>query len=328
MASGSVALGRPWHPFADAAANSAVAFVDCWMDDHIETRGWDRMSSVDSTGTRHPRTAPEPAILLWTHGAPGALGDSDVDKPTITPYSARSGAANGTGVVIFPGGGYEHLALDHEGAQVAAWLNELGITAFVVSYRLGPRYHHPAMLQDARRAVRLVRANAKRWELNPERVGVMGFSAGGHMAATVATHFDAGIPTDGDPIERASSRPDFVALLYPVITMSHPFAHQGSRDNLLGADPSPNLVRLLSDETQVTPRTPPTFIVATTDDATVPVENSEMFYDALRTAKVPAEIHLFESGHHGFGLAPGDPALSVWRSLFETWMRRHAMLPR
>ena len=265
----------------------------------------------------------EPAIRLWQGRAPDARGDSIVDQPSLTPFLPPAGKANGTAVVIFPGGGYEHLATDKEGTQVAKWLNGLGVTAFVVTYRLGPRYQHPVMLHDAQRAIRLVRASAQRWGLNAQRVGVMGFSAGGHMAATAGTHFDAGTPTNADAIERVSSRPDFMVLLYPVITMDERWAHRGSRLNLLGASPSDALVHLLSDETQVTAQTPPAFIVATTDDATVPVHNSLMFYDALAAAKIPVELHIFESGRHGFGLAPADPVLSTWLSLCEAWMRRH-----
>jgi acetyl esterase/lipase len=179
------------------------------------------------------------------------------------------------------------------------------------------------MLQDAQRAVRLVRAESARWNVEPSRIGVLGFSAGGHMASTAGTHFDLGNATNRDSVERASSRPDFMILLYPVITMSEPLLHRGSRRNLLGDNPPDSLVRLMSNETQVTRDTPPSFIVATTDDATVPVQNSLMFYDALRSAGVPAELHVFESGHHGFGLAPGDPVLSTWTSQCEVWLRHH-----
>jgi len=258
-------------------------------------------------------------IPLWQTRAPGALGDAVEDRPAITPFLATTNDTRAA-VIVFPGGGYEHLASDKEGTQVARWLNTLGVTAFVVRYRLGPRYHHPIMLQDAQRAVRLVRAESARWNVEPSRIGVLGFSAGGHMASTAGTHFDMGNTANPDSVERASSRPDFMILLYPVITMSEPLAHRGSRRNLLGDNPPDSLVRLMSNETQVTRDTPPTFIVATTDDATVPVQNSLMFYDALRSAGVPAELHVFESGHHGFGLAPGDPVLSTWTSQCEVWL--------
>ena len=267
-----------------------------------------------------------PALLLWPAGAPGALGDSTADRPTITPWLPPAGRANGTAVVVFPGGGYSHLSLDREGAQMARWLNERGVTAFVVRYRLGPRYRHPAMLQDAQRAVRLVRARAAEWKLDPRRIGVLGFSAGGHAASSAGTHFDAGAPADADVVARASSRPDFMVLVYPVITMDPRFTHAGSRRHLLGEQPAPELERLLSNETQVTRETPPTLLVASTDDASVPVENSLLMYQALRAAKVPAELHVFETGRHGFGLAPGDPVLSGWLAQCEAWMRRHGWL--
>ena len=267
-----------------------------------------------------------PSLPLWPGRAPGAVGDSSVDRPTMMRFVPVRGAGSGASVVIFPGGGYTHLAVDKEGVQVADWLNGLGVTAFVVTYRLGPRYHHPAMLLDAQRAIRTVRANAVRWGLDPARIGVLGFSAGGHMAATAETHFDEGSPSDTDVIQRASSRPDFAVLVYPVITMDGPLAHRGSRENLLGGSPTSDLVRLMSAEAQVTSRTPPTFIVATTDDATVPVANSEMFYDALRTAHVPAELHIFETGRHGFGLAPANPTLAAWTLLCAAWMRRRGLL--
>lgn len=265
----------------------------------------------------------EVEIPLWPNGAPGALGGAPEDRPAITPFLSPSAGMTRAAVVIFPGGGYSHLATDKEGTDVARWLTTLGLTAFVVRYRLGPRYHHPVMMQDAQRAVRFVRSQAARWNIDPSRIGVLGFSAGGHMASTAGTHFDAGNPAGQDTVDRASSRPDFMVLAYPVITMADPLAHHGSRMNLLGDNPPASLVRLMSNETQVTRDTPPTFIVATTDDATVPVQNSLMFYDALRATGVPAELHIFESGHHGFGLAPGDPVLSTWTTQCEGWLRRH-----
>jgi acetyl esterase/lipase len=229
-------------------------------------------------------------------------------------------------VIVFPGGGYEHLATDHEGVQVAQWLNSIGVAAFVVKYRLGPRYHHPTMLRDAQRAVRLVRARASQWAVDSARIGVLGFSAGGHMASSVGTHFDDDAASVRDDVARASARPDFMVLIYPVITMAEPWVHHGSRTNLLGATPAPELVTLLSNETQVTRRTPPTFLVASTDDRTVPVENSLRFYAALAADSVPVELHVFEAGRHGFGLAASDPLVSVWPRLCEAWMRKHGWL--
>jgi acetyl esterase/lipase len=278
--------------------------------------------STDATsGVRELATMP-----LWPGGAPGARGDSAEDRPSITPFLPPAGRATGTAAVIFPGGGYQHLSFDHEGVQVARWLASLGVAGFVVRYRLGPRYQHPAMLQDGERAVRLVRARAAEWGVMPGRIGVVGSSAGGHLASTVGTHFDAGSPQSPDVVERASARPDFMVLLYPVITMTDPFAHRGSRTNLLGALPRAELVTLLSSETRVTRSTPPTFIVTSTDDRTVPVENSLRFYEALKADSVPVELHVFEKGRHGFGLAQTDPALSIWPRLCETWMRQHGWL--
>jgi acetyl esterase/lipase len=265
--------------------------------------------------------------LLWPEGAPGALGTEPVDKPKVTVYRAPKGKANGAAVVVCPGGGYVIVASDHEGKQVAEWLNGLGMTAFVLQYRLGPRYHHPAPLQDAQRALRLVRARAGEWGVDPARVGILGFSAGGHLASTAGTHFDNGQPDATDPVERQGSRPDFLILGYPVISLTNPAVHKGSRDNLLGADPDPKLLESLSNETQVTALTPPTFLFHTDEDTGVPAEHSLLFYEALRRAKVPAELHVFVKGPHGVGLAPKDPTLSVWPGLCAAWMEAMGFLP-
>ncbi|MGB2717395.1 MAG: alpha/beta hydrolase [Vicinamibacterales bacterium] len=265
-------------------------------------------------------------ILLWEHGAPGTLGDTDADRPTLTIYRARNPV--GTGIVVAPGGGYGALALDHEGRQVAAFFNAMGISAFVLKYRLGPRYHHPIQLGDAQRALRTVRARADEFGVSTDRVGMMGFSAGGHLTATAGTHFDAGKADSSDPVERASSRPDFLILGYPVISFDPAIAHAGSMRNLLGEHPDPKLVESLSNDLQVTPQTPPTFLFHTTADAGVPVENSVRFYMALRKAKVPAEMHLFENGPHGVGLALGDPALSTWPTLLTNWLRGRGLLTK
>ena len=271
-----------------------------------------------------PPAPPKPE-LLWPDGAPGALGTEDADKPSLTPYLVPEGRGTGTAVVVCPGGAYAHLALDHEGAQIARWLNSIGVAAFVLQYRLGPRYHHPIELGDAQRAIRTVRARAAQYRVFPDRVGIMGFSAGGHLASTAATHFDSGNPAAADVIDRVSSRPDFALLCYPVISFTTA-VHSGSRENLLGPNPDPKLVENLSNELQVTPRTPPTFLFHTTDDPVVPVENSVLFYMALRKAGVPAEMHIYEHGPHGVGLAPMDEALSSWPARLADWLRVRGLL--
>lgn len=246
------------------------------------------------------------SIVLWPSGAPGALGKSDKDIPTLTPYLPEDGKATGAAMVICPGGGYGMLAA-HEGENYALFLNQHGVTAFVLKYRLGSAgYRHPCMLQDAARAVRTVRARADEWKIDPKRVGIMGSSAGGHLASTLVTHFDAGKPDAADPVERQSSRPDLGVLCYAVITMSEN-THSGSRANLLGKEPSPELIKLLSNEQQVTPETPPCFIWHTWEDGGVKVENSLEFAAALRWNKVPFDLHIYEKGRHGIGLADKPP---------------------
>jgi enterochelin esterase family protein len=265
---------------------------------------------------------------LWPKGAPEAVGNEPADQPTLTFYPAPPSTANGTAVIICPGGGYGFLAVDHEGRQPAEWLNEHGVSAFVLRYRIAPRYHHPAPLQDAQRAVRLVRANAAKWHINPERIGIWGFSAGGHLASTAATHFDDGKPNGPDDVERVGCRPDFLILCYPVVSMNAPPTHGGSRHNLIGDHPDQQLVDLLSNEKQVTSRTPPTFIFQTDEDKAVPAENCVAFYLALRKHGVPAEMHIYEKGQHGVGLAPRDPVLSTWPARLADWLRGRRLLNR
>ncbi|MGH7129480.1 MAG: alpha/beta hydrolase, partial [Planctomycetaceae bacterium] len=250
----------------------------------------------------------------------------DADRPEIRIYLPPKDKATGTAIVVCPGGGYGALAMDHEGHQVAQWLNTIGVAGIVLKYRLGPRYRYPAALQDAQRAVRYVRAHAETLGIDPHRVGIMGFSAGGHLASTVATHFDAGDADSDDPLARQSSRPDFAVLAYPVISFTEPFTHAGSRRNLLGDNPDPALVASLSNETQVTADTPPTFLFHTGEDAGVPVENSLVFYAALRKAGVPAELHVYQDGPHGVGLAPGVPGLSGWKDRLAEWLRQSGFL--
>jgi acetyl esterase/lipase len=264
--------------------------------------------------------AQEPkVVLLWPSGAPGAIGDEERDKPSLTIYLPEPAKASGTAVVICPGGGYGALAMDHEGHQVARWLNERGIAGFILRYRLGPRYRHPIMIGDAQRAIRWVRTFATEHRVAPDRIGIMGFSAGGHLASTAGTRFDNGNPDAPDPIDRAGSRPDFLILGYPVIALNTPNSHRGSSRNLLGENPDPELLASLSNETQVTEQTPPTFLFHTNEDSGVPPENSVLFYLALRKAKVPAEMHIYEKGRHGVGLAPKDPILSSWPSRLSDW---------
>ncbi|OAM90583.1 alpha/beta hydrolase [Termitidicoccus mucosus] len=261
--------------------------------------------------------SPPPTIPLWPDAAPGALGDN----PALSLFPAAPDKATGAAMVIFPGGGYVGLS-DHEGEGYARWLANLGITGFVVKYRLGAHgYRHPAMLHDAARAVRLVRARAAEWKIDPARVGVMGSSAGGHLAATLLVHFDDGIPGANDPVARQSSRPGLGILCYPVITMGEK-THAGSRDNVIGADAPQALRELLSCERQVTPGTPPCFIWHTWEDDGVPAENSQMFAAALKEAGVPFELHIYEKGAHGIGLAATpDGRMHRWTSACRAWLQ-------
>jgi len=267
-------------------------------------------------------------IPLWPQGAPGALGQSTNDVPTLTPYFPPPAQASGAAIVVCPGGGYGGLA-PYEGHDYALYLNQHGVTAFVLKYRLGSHgYRHPRMLEDAQRAIRLVRARAQEWKVDPKRVGIMGSSAGGHLASTAATHFDNGKADAADPIDRAGCRPDFLILGYPVISTDPAIAHAGSVRSLLGENPDPKLLEDMSNDLRVTPQTPPTFIFQTNADTTVVAENSVRFYLALRKAKVPAEMHIFENGPHGVGLSLEDPALSMWPTLLTNWMRGRGLLTK
>jgi acetyl esterase/lipase len=277
----------------------------------------------------NPQLVAEPqTIRLWENGAPGALGSGDADQPTLTLYAPLDSAASGTAVIVAPGGAYQFLATNHEGRQVADWLNALGVTAFILKYRLGPRYHHPIELGDAQRAIRLVRARANEFAVRPDRVGMIGFSAGGHLASTAGTHFDHGDPKAADPVDRVSSRPDFLILAYAVISFIAPYAHQGSARNLLGEHPNPELLQELSNDLHVTAQTPPTFLFSTSADTVVPAENSVAFYLALHKAGVPAELHIFENGPHGVGLDLSDPTLGEWPTLLTIWLRSRGLLTK
>ncbi len=256
-----------------------------------------------------PKTEP-----LWPEGVPGAVGQEEVDKPSLTWYAAAK--PNGAAVLVCPGGGYGGLAMDHEGKQIAEWYNALGATAVVLKYRLGPRYRHPAMLDDARKAMRTIRARAAEFKIDPAKIGVMGFSAGGHLASTLSTHFQAG------------ERPDFAVLCYPVISFTTRYTHSGSMRNLLGNPPNPSLVWDLSNELKVTGETPPTFLFHTNADSGVPPENSILYYMALRTAGVPAEMHIYQEGRHGVGLAQTDPVLSTWPARLKDWLGVRGIIPK
>ena len=260
-------------------------------------------------------------MLLCPAGAPGALGQDDRDKPAITVYMPPNTAGPMTAVVIAPGGSYTRLSMNNEGRAPATYLNALGIAAFVLRYRLGPQYHHPIELGDAQRAIRMVRSRAAEWHIAPDRIGIMGFSAGGHLASSASTHVAPGKADASDPIDRVGSRPDFAVLAYPVISLVEPWTHQGSKTNLLGENPDPALARSLSSETQVTATTPPAFVFHTNADATVPVENAVAYFLALRKAGVPGELHVFRNGPHGVGLAQQDTALAEWPRLLANWLR-------
>ncbi len=263
---------------------------------------------------------------LWPDGAPGAKGKEAKDIPSVTVYLPGKEKKRTPAVVICPGGGYGHLALDHEGHQVARWLNGIGIAGIILKYRIAPHYRHPAPLHDAQRALRFTRAHAKKWNIDPGRVGILGFSAGGHLASTATTQFDGGKEKGVDPIDKESCRPDFAVLCYPVVTLVPPYAHMGSRRNLLGKSPDKKLVELLCNEKQVTKKTPPCFLVHTSEDRAVPPENSVLFYLACRKVGVPVEMHIYERGRHGLGLGRDNLAFSSWPERCEAWFRTRGIL--
>jgi acetyl esterase/lipase len=276
-------------------------------------------------------------IPLWPEGVPNAKanpgpeklnGDfiSNVSQPTLTYYPAATGHPAGTAVIIAPGGSYQFLAFNHEGRQYAQWLSSLGVAAFVLKYRLAD-YGHPAPLQDVLRAIRTVRAHAADYGVAPGRIGVMGSSAGGHLAASAATLFDDAAGRTGAALDAVSARPDFALLIYPVITLMPPAAHEGSRHALLGANPAPALVKAMSVETRVSAQTPPTFLVHAEDDGAVPVDNSILFFQALTHAHVPAEMHLYERGGHGIGMGAGHGDISLWPQRAEEWLRDRKLIP-
>lgn len=288
---------------------------------------WALAIGIAVTVSSNITVAQEEAVVLWDDGAPGALGEEPKDIPSITPYLPEKAVANGAAIVVCPGGGYGALAMDHEGDQIGKWLNSFGVAAFVLDYRHRRKgYGHPAPMNDVQRAIRTVRAKSSDWGIDPERIGVLGFSAGGHLASTAATHFDEGNADSEDEIERVSCRPDFAVLCYPVIAFEEPYTHKGSQRNLLGDDADPELVKSLSNEKQVTADTPPTFLWHTSEDRAVPPQNSIHFYLALRAAGVPAELHIYEKGRHGLGLARDIPSVSSWPKRCEEWMSTRGIL--
>lgn len=278
-----------------------------------------------------------PVVRLWPAGAvpdkqegtpkvnTGRRWVSGIYDPWMAVHLPPKEKACGAAVVVCPGGGYAGLAFGHEGIDIGTWLNSLGAAAFVVRYRHRP-HRHPVPLGDAQRAVRIVRHRAKEWGVDPSRIGIMGFSAGGHLAATAATHFDDGDPAAKEPVDRAGCRPDFAILIYPVISMQTGVTHGGSRRNLLGPDPDGTLVTLLSNERQVTAQTPPTFLVHARDDRVVIPKNSELFRDACRKAGVPVELHLYEKGGHGFGLGRKGQDSAAWPKACAAWLRSRKLI--
>jgi acetyl esterase/lipase len=290
-----------------------------------------------STAAQMPATPTSPRVIpLWPEGVPGALPNptpevveeggriSNVHVPTLTVYPAGE-RATGTAVVVCPGGAYARLAAEHEGQAVATWLNGLGVSSFVLKYRL-KEYGHPAPLRDVLRAIRIVRSNAATWKVDPARIGVIGFSAGGHLASSAATLFDAPEGRTGAKLDEVSARPDFAILVYPVISLKPPYYHAGSKLNLVGEKAAPDLVDHLCTDLQVTPRTSPIFLVHGGTDTSVAPENSVLFYSALRRAGVPAELHVYQEGPHGIGLRPGYGPISEWPARCAEWLKARGLI--
>lgn len=275
------------------------------------------------------------AIPLWPEGVPNArsigaekLDDgriSNVSEPTLTVFKPAVDRRSKTAVIICPGGGYQFVSAEREGEQYANWLSSLGVTAFVLKYRMA-EFGHPAPLQDVLRAVRLVRSQAAAYGIDPNTIGVMGSSAGGHLAASSGTLFDHALGRTGHTLDSVSARPDFLLLMYPVIAMEGPSIHAGSRRALLGDAPSPAAVQLMSVEKQVSSATPPTFLTHSQDDGAVPVENSILFYQALTRHKVPAEMYLYARGGHGMGMRMGQGNASTWPRRAEEWLRDRKLI--
>lgn len=273
-------------------------------------------------------TSAQPIVPLWDNDIPHSLGHGPDDIPTLTVFLPAKTSGRVPAIVIFPGGGYGMLAFEHEGINLARWFAERGVAAFVLRYRLPVNgYRHPVPLHDAQRSLRLVRARAAEWNIDPAKVGIIGFSAGGHLASTVVTHFDAGSDTAKDPVDRQSCRPDFGVLVYPVISLQEGITHSGSKLNLLGPDPDPTTVRSLSNETQVTPQTPPTLLVHSVDDGAVLIEHSLLMLAALQKAGIPSELHEYPTGGHGFGFgAKDDHSPAGWLDRVYDWAKAQGFL--
>jgi len=284
------------------------------------------MAAVSALGQQLPAGMPKP-VFLWPNGAPGAMGNGEADKPRMYAFLPATRSTS-TAVLVIPGGSYQHVAIGHEGVQVAEWLNAQGIAAFVLDYRVAP-YHFPAPIEDGQRAMRLIRAHAAEYGIDSHRLGVWGFSAGGHLASTLGTHCDGDVVPEKTPdeVDAESCRPDFMVLSYPVISMQLPETHAKSREDLLGENPDPAMERRYSNQLAVTSQTPMTFLFATTSDPTVPVENSLDFYRALERAKVPAELHLYDFANHGCGLCGAIIPLSTWPLLLRNWLVERGWIP-
>lgn len=279
-----------------------------------------------------------PVIDLWPEGVPGLKADASEEKtdgqgrywnihhPSLTVYAPADGKGNGTGIVLASGGGYQRVAIGLNGGDITRWMNSLGVTVFVLKYRAA-EYGHPAPLRDALRAMRVVRSRAAEWKLDPKRIGMIGGSAGAHLTASAGTLFDAPEGRTGAEIDKVSGRPDFLVLIFPVITMQDPVAHGTSRKNLLGDNPSEELKHHLSVDEQVTKDTPPTFLIHSSEDTTAVVENSLLFYQAMRKGKAPIEMHLYPKGPHGSGMDPKLGPTAEWPKHCESWMRFNGWLP-
>ncbi|MBA4030542.1 MAG: alpha/beta hydrolase [Planctomyces sp.] len=283
--------------------------------------------AVSSFGADQP-IEQQPKIVLWPEGAPEAKGTSPADVPYLSVYPADPARSTKAAIVVCPGGGYGGLAKSHEGHEIGQWLNSLGISAYVLTYRHAPAYKDPVPRLDVQRAIRLVRAQADEAKLDANKIGVLGFSAGGHLASTAATQFDAGTPEAKDPIDRLSSRPDFAILCYPVITMEQGVTHGGSRKNLLGDAPDEEDVKRMSSELRVTPQTPPTFLWHTEEDTAVLPENSQRFYAAMLKHGVPGELHVFQKGRHGIGLGKNQGTASAWPTLCAEWLKTQGVVAK